>query len=82
MLKITVPENLDYQNAFDPVMQAYTLASALRKIKTTDLGSLYVLSYAVTMKNNVSEKDFIDELRCRNGNLTITLTLDAGMGEF
>ena len=82
LLKITVPENLDYQNTFDDIMQKYTLSSTLNKIKTSDLGSLYVLSYSVTMKNDISEKDFIDELRCRNGNLNITLVLNASAGKF
>ncbi|MDR3278220.1 MAG: DUF4956 domain-containing protein [Oscillospiraceae bacterium] len=77
ILKITVPENLDFQNAFDGVLQKYALSSTLRKIKTADLGSLYELNYSVVTKLGVSEKDFIDELRCRNGNLNITLVLDA-----
>lgn len=77
MLKITIPENLDYQNAFDGIVEKYTLSSKLQKIRTADLGSLYELVYIVTTKNGVSEKDFIDELRCRNGNLNITLVMDA-----
>jgi hypothetical protein len=76
-LKITIPENLDYQNAFDGVLQKYALSTKLRKIKTADLGSLYVLTYAIVTKEGINEKDFIDELRCRNGNLTIQLTMDA-----
>lgn len=82
LLKITIPENLDYENTFDAIMQKYTLSSTLYKVKTTDLGSLYELSYSVTTKNDISEKDFIDELRCRNGNLNITLVLNAPAGEF
>jgi len=82
LLKITIPENLDYEHAFDPILEKYTLSSTLRKVKTADLGSLYELSYSVTTKNGVSEKEFIDELRCRNGNLNITLVLDAPTGEF
>jgi hypothetical protein len=81
-LKITVPENLDYQNAFDGVLQRFTLSNKLRKVKTTDLGSLFELNYAIVMKNDASDKEFIDELRCRNGNLTITLVLDADEAEF
>ncbi|MDR3209033.1 MAG: DUF4956 domain-containing protein [Oscillospiraceae bacterium] len=77
ILKITVPENLDFQNAFDGVLQKYSLSATLRKIKTADLGSLYELNYSVVTKTGISEKDFIDELRCRNGNLNITLALDA-----
>jgi hypothetical protein len=76
-LKITVPENLDFPNAFDSVMQKYTLSFTLRRIKTADLGSLYELNYAVVTKDGINDKDFIDELRCRNGNLNITLVLDA-----
>lgn len=82
LLKITIPENLDYENAFDDLMQKYTLSSRLQKVKTADLGSLYELVYTVTTKNEVREKDFIDELRCRNGNLNITLVLNAPSGEF
>ncbi|MDR0916209.1 MAG: DUF4956 domain-containing protein [Oscillospiraceae bacterium] len=77
ILKITIPENLDYQNAFDGVMQKYTLSNTLRRVKTADLGSLYELNYSVVTRDGLSEKDFIDELRCRNGNLNITLVLDA-----
>jgi hypothetical protein len=76
ILKITVPENLDFENAFDAVLQRFTLSYKLRKMKTTDLGSLYELSYSVVTKNKINEKEFIDELRCRNGNLNITLVLD------
>jgi hypothetical protein len=76
LLKITIPENLDYQNAFDGVMEKFTLSAKLNKVKTADLGSLYELNYSVVTRDGLSEKDFIDELRCRNGNLTITLVLD------
>jgi hypothetical protein len=77
ILKINIPENLDFQNAFEGVMNKYTLSHTLNKVKTTDLGSLYVLEYAISMKDGLSEKSFIDELRCRNGNLNITLVLNA-----
>lgn len=77
ILKITVPENLDYENAFDTVLEKYTTTSKLNKVKTADLGSLYELSYSVTTKSGISDKAFIDELRCRNGNLNITLVLSA-----
>ncbi|WP_312701341.1 DUF4956 domain-containing protein [Sedimentibacter sp.] len=82
LLKITIPEALDYQDAFDDIMNKYTLSSTLYKVKTTDLGSLYELSYSVVTKNENSDKDFIDELRCRNGNMNITLVLAAQTGEF
>jgi hypothetical protein len=82
LLKITIPENLDYQNALDGVLQKHTSAYKLDKIKTADLGSLYELQYSVTAKADMDEKAFIDELRCRNGNLNITLVLNAQMGEY
>ncbi|MDY3030745.1 MAG: DUF4956 domain-containing protein [Clostridia bacterium] len=74
-LKITVPENLDYEGAFEDILQKYTDKTRLTRIKTTDLGSLYELCYSVRMKNNTSDREFIDELRCRNGNLNIVLDL-------
>ncbi len=82
LLKITIPESLDYQDALAPILEKYTLSATLRKMKTADLGSLYVLTYAITTKDGIREKDMIDELRCRNGNLTISLVLDAPAGEF
>lgn len=77
VLKITVPEDLDYQGAFDEVLKTYTDKSKLTKVKTTDLGSLFEVVYKVDMKNNANEKAFIDALRCRNGNLNIVLSLYA-----
>lgn len=82
LLKITIPENLDYQNAFEGVMKKYTLSYNLNKVKTADLGSLYELEYSIAMKVELNEKDFIDELRCRNGNLNITLVLNSQPCEF
>ncbi|GHU44686.1 DUF4956 domain-containing protein [Clostridia bacterium] len=82
LLKITIPENLDYQNALDGVLQKHTSSYQLNRIKTADLGSLYELQYAITAKTNMDEKAFIDELRCRNGNLNITLVLHAQMGDY
>jgi hypothetical protein len=82
LLKITIPENLDYQNALDGVLQKHTSAYTLNKIKTADLGSLYELQYSITAKADMDEKAFLDELRCRNGNLNITLVLNAPTGEY
>ncbi len=76
-LKIMVPEDLDFENAFDSVLQKYTNDYKLLKVRTTDLGSLYELTYNVQTKKDLSEKAFLDELRCRNGNLNIILTMDA-----
>jgi len=82
LLKITIPESLDYQNAFEGVMEKYTTSYKRIKVKTIDLGSLYELQYKVTTKSSEDEKAFIDALRCRNGNLNITLVLDAPQNEF
>lgn len=82
LLKITIPESLDYEHAFDDILEKYTLSSTLRKVKTADLGSLYQLSFFIVTKKDISEKEFLDELRCRNGNLNITLVRDAPAGEF
>ena len=82
LLKIVIPENLDYQNALEDVLNQYTVSHDLIKVKTTDLGSLYELVYQVTTRDDRKEKDFIDELRCRNGNLTITLVMNAQPAEY
>ena len=72
-LKITIPEDLDYSNVFDDLFEKYTNKNELEKVKTTNMGSLFELSYNIILKEKASEKEFIDELRCRNGNLNITL---------
>lgn len=74
-LKITIPENLNYQGAFDDILQKYTEKYSLEKIKTTDLGSLFEVCYKVTMLKDRNEQEFLNELRCRNGNLTIILAV-------
>lgn len=70
-LRITIPENLDYYGVFDDVFNAYVNKSQLIKVKTVNMGSLYELQYRVILKKEEKEKEMIDELRCRNGNLTI-----------
>lgn len=75
LLKITIPEDLNYQGAFDDILAKYTKNHSLIKIKTTDLGSLFELVYSVCMLPDQNEQDFINELRCRNGNLNIILSL-------
>lgn len=70
-LKITIPENLDYSEIFDDLLKKYATIYSLNKVKTTNMGSMYELSYSVVMKPDSKEKEFIDELRCRNGNLPI-----------
>lgn len=72
-LKVTIPENLDYTNIFDDIFDKYTNNIELNKIKTTNMGSMFEVSYNISLKNNINEKDFIDEIRTRNGNLTVNL---------
>lgn len=70
-LRITIPENLDYSEIFDDLFEKYAAIHSLYRVKTTNMGSMYELSYNVVIKADSSEKEFIDELRCRNGNLPI-----------
>lgn len=72
-LKITIPENLDYQGVFDPVLSKYTTFHKLRRVKTTNFGTLFELIYSVDVSDNIDQKKFIDELRALNGNMTINL---------
>ncbi len=73
LLKITIPENVDYETAFKDIMEKYTSRHSLMRVATTDLGSLYELVYEVSCKTSINEKEFIDELRCKNSNLRIML---------
>ena len=70
-LRITIPENLDYTEIFDDLFDGYTKKATLERVKTTNLGSMYELNYSIILKDMDKEKEFIDQLRCRNGNLTI-----------
>ena len=72
-LKITIPENLDYQGVFDPVLSKYTEYHKLRRVKTTNFGTLFELIYSVDVNDDIDQKKFIDELRALNGNMTINL---------
>ena len=70
-LKITIPENLDYEGLFDDLFEKYTLSHELVRVKTTNMGTLYELCYEVCLKDTGISKAFLDEIRCRNGNLTV-----------
>lgn len=72
-LKITIPENLNFNHIFDDLLDKYTTKSQLIKVKTTNMGTMYELTYNVHMKKEADEKTFIDELRMRNGNFNIIL---------
>ncbi|MBQ6814581.1 MAG: DUF4956 domain-containing protein [Lachnospiraceae bacterium] len=72
-LRITIPENLNFNGAFDDLFNEYATSFELERVKTTNLGTLYELTYAIDMKTGADEKQFIDAIRCRNGNLNIIL---------
>ena len=73
-LRITVPESLNYSGAFDEIFEKYAKNFKLTSVKTSNMGSLYKLQYKVELNNASNSKAFIDELRCRNGNLEIILS--------
>ena len=73
-LRVTIPENLDFEEVFDDLFAAYTRRSELMRVKTTNMGSLFELTYEVELKAESSAKKMIDELRCRNGNLTVIMS--------
>lgn len=77
-LKITVPENLNFEGVFDQALSLYTDEYQLLRIKTADLGSLYRLDYRIQLRQPGTQKKLIDQIRCHNGNLDIALLLAAG----
>lgn len=70
-LKITIPEDLDYDGLFDDLFAQYTRFNQLERVKTTNMGTLYELDYTVVLRDPKATKPFLDAIRCRNGNLTI-----------
>lgn len=70
-LRITVPESLDYSGEFDDIFKKYTTSWELEKVKTTNMGSLYKLYYRINLRSTKREKEMIDKIRVRNGNLEI-----------
>lgn len=73
VLHITIPEDLDYTGVFDDVLKEYTRSHELEQVKTVNLGSLFKLTYNIVLKDAGAEKELIDKLRCRNGNLEISV---------
>lgn len=73
-LRVVIPENLNYIDVFDDLFEKYTNKNILEKVKTTNMGSMYELSYSIELKEEKEEKKFIDEIRCRNGNLNVILS--------
>ena len=80
ILKVTIPEDLDYQEEFKEVFSKYLKSYELERVKTVNLGSLYELTFSVILKDKIDIKEFIDDLRIRNNNLKIILrnTLETG----
>lgn len=74
ILNITIPENLDYTGVFDDILSKYTKVYELTHVRSTNMGSMFKLTYNITLKKVQYEKNFIDELRCRNGNLEISVS--------
>lgn len=74
VLHITVPEDLDYTGAFDEVLDKYTVSHELMQVKTSNMGSLFRLTYHLVLNSPEEEKELIDKLRCRNGNLEISVS--------
>lgn len=73
-LLITIPEDLDYSGVFDDIFEDYTTSCDLVHVKTTNMGSMFRLTYNVVLRDVAREKEMIDKLRCRNGNLEISVS--------
>lgn len=71
---ITIPEDLNYTEIFEDIFKEYAVSHELARVKTTNMGSLFRLTYYVTLKDVTKEKEMIDKIRCRNGNLEITVS--------
>ena len=78
-LRITMPEDLDYTNIFDDIFETYTKSYSLENVKTISMGSLFKLSYNIVLKEESNEKDMIDEIRIRNGNLEVQISKKANL---
>lgn len=73
-LNITIPEDLDYTGVFEEILDKYAKSYELVKVKTTNMGSMFRLTYNMILRDGTNEKEMIDMLRCRNGNLEITVS--------
>jgi hypothetical protein len=74
ILKVTIPENIDYTSVFDDIFKKYLNKYELIQVKTTNMGSLFDLSYRVYLKKDIDEKKFLDDVRVRNANLKVMLS--------
>lgn len=74
ILKISIPEDLDYENVFEDIFKKYTDEVVLHQAKTINMGSMFELTYLVNLKSEISQKELIDDIRVKNGNLKVVLT--------
>ena len=74
ILSITIPEDLDYSGIFNDIFAEYTVSCDLVRVKSTNMGSMFKLTYHVVLREASIEKEMIDKIRCRNGNLEITVS--------
>ncbi len=72
-LRVTIPEDLDYTGVFDDIFERYATNVETIKVKTANMGSLYKLTYNLTLNDIAQEKKMLDEIRCRNGNLEVSM---------
>jgi len=79
-IQITIPEDLDYSGVFEDIFAEYTTACELVRVKTTNMGSMFRLTYNVSLRDVSAEKQMIDQLRCRNGNLEISVSRQETVG--
>ena len=73
-MRITIPEDLDYTSIFDDILESYTRKWELVRVKSHNMGSMFQLTYNIILKDASREKEMIDKIRCRNGNLEITVS--------
>ena len=76
LLKITLPENLNYEGLYDDILHKYTDQNTFLSVRTTSLGTMFEVIYSIKVKRGISEKEMIDDIRERNGNLNVALLLD------
>ena len=76
-LKITIPEDLDYTGVFNDIFDRFLDEFNLDAVKTTNMGTMFRLTYSIKLKNTANEKEFIDEIRVRNGNLEVLLSKES-----
>ena len=74
-LKVVVPESLNFDNLFDETLQKYCLSYDLKKVKSTDFGTMFELTYIIKIKNEDHQKELLDEIREKNGNLMVSLSV-------